>query len=549
MQSSAAQIKQRTNWLVLVRLVMITVLTVATFVVQRGEEALTLPLIILWQVIVSSYLVSLFYFFIKQYFDVKYMRWLAVSQIIWDVLISTALVYVTGGFKSFFTPLYTVNIVMAAVVLGTRTSYLIASICTIFFGILLNLEVNNIIPHLLEFSQHSTQPAAREVFGSIFLNMALFHLVAYGVGYLTERLQIAERNVEELEDLNQSILDSIVTAVITIDSHGSITSFNQSAEKAFSRREESVLGLDLAELLPELKNSFEHLQRNSTVNRMPDRALKIETSYFDQHRGQLVLLDVLVSPMRGDGYVIALQDITSIRSMEEQVKQNDRLAAVGKLAAGIAHEIRNPLASISGSIEMLSAESQLDANRKLMEIVIKETQRLNDLIGNFLLFAKPPKANVSNVDINRLINETLLLFRNHFQSAVINFDSSDEYIVAVDESQLRQVLWNLLINAVEASPDTPQIWLQIKRAEQEGQVELAIRDEGVGIGEDILGKIFDPFFTTKSSGTGLGLPMTAKILAGFGGSVRVVQPQNGTGVAFVITLNKIDADQEAVKYA
>ena len=254
------------------------------------------------------------------------------------------------------------------------------------------------------------------------------------------------------------------------------------------------------------------------------------------------------------GSILIFQDLTKLREMEEDLKRADRLAAIGKMAAGIAHEIRNPLASISGSIEILKDElGNAGPNKQLMGIILREVGRLNSLIEDFLLFARPISPGKEKIHLNPLVKEILKMFANSpdFNPQIrLETRYRDDLFIQGDPHQIRQVFWNLFINAAQAMPKGGELLVELSKNSSslpfsKGQAngEISISDTGVGIEENEIGKIFDPFFTTKERGTGLGLSIVHSILESYGGKIKV-QSQKGIGSVFSVYLPLVESTVE-----
>jgi signal transduction histidine kinase len=229
--------------------------------------------------------------------------------------------------------------------------------------------------------------------------------------------------------------------------------------------------------------------------------------------------------------------------MEEELKRADRLAAIGGLAAGLAHEIRNPLASISGSIEILKEERGNNPQKlRLMDIVLREVSRLNSLVEDFLLFARPSFPRKERIHLNRVVEEIIKMFTNNpdYSSGVkITNESKDDLFIQGDAQQIKQVFWNLIINAAQAMPSGGEVRVELRKNSSLplfpglSQGEIMISDTGMGIKEEDMGRIFDPFFSTKEDGTGLGLSIVHRIVEGHGGKVTV-RSQLGQGTSFTL---------------
>jgi two-component system sensor histidine kinase PilS (NtrC family) len=277
------------------------------------------------------------------------------------------------------------------------------------------------------------------------------------------------------------------------------------------------------------------------------------------HDRRKIYLGFSISPLTDPegsliGHTLIFQDITKFKEMEEQMKRVDKMAAVGALAAGMAHEIRNPLASLSGSIQMLKSELTLDDSQQhLMEITLRESERLNALITDFLLFAQPPQSHKILYPIGRVLEETLdLLIRSpsfHEGIQVLRPSRQEEIRVWVDPDQMKQVFWNLFINAAQSMSNGGKIQVQLGKGNALGAtnssvssqvrekewVRISIADSGNGIALEEKGKIFEPFFTTKENGTGLGLSIVHKIIENHNGLIKV-DSELGRGSVFTVFL-------------
>jgi two-component system sensor histidine kinase PilS (NtrC family) len=275
---------------------------------------------------------------------------------------------------------------------------------------------------------------------------------------------------------------------------------------------------------------------------------------FRKKNGDEIFLGFSVSQGQGGDVdkIIIFQDLTRLRSMEEQLRRDEKLKALGELSVGIAHEIRNPLASISGSIQVLKDEVTLEGeNRKLMEIVLRETGRLNILITDFLLFARPAREKRDIVDLNGIIDETIRIFSNCPEASRIRIvrDLDGAVLVKADARQLGQVFWNLFLNAAHAMSPAGTLTVSSRlshgfaRGEHKGlegteeppMVLVSVADTGGGIGKEDILRIFDPFFSTRESGTGLGLAIVHRIIESHGGRITV-ESTPGSGTVFSILL-------------
>jgi two-component system sensor histidine kinase PilS (NtrC family) len=385
--------------------------------------------------------------------------------------------------------------------------------------------------------------------------MIAFYLVAILSSYLAEQVRRKEEELKkriidyrQLERLYKHIVQNVVSGLITVDGEERITSFNRMAEEITGYKFEEVYQEEVDSLFPGLSAWSRSVGGNPGEGGNRLRFLRWETR-FARKDGARLILGFSISPLKDSvdremGNILIFQDLTRLREMEEHVKRSDRLAAIGKMAAGIAHEIRNPLASISGSIEILKEElGGSTQNQALMGIVLREVHRLNSLIADFLLFARPISPGRERIHLNRLIEEIFqMLSHSPDFNVLIRLDTEfeDELYIQGDPNQVRQVFWNLLINAAQAMPEGGMLRVRLRKGSPRALLpggrsygEVSVIDSGMGIGEEEIGKIFDPFFTTKEKGTGLGLSIVHSIVESYGGKIAV-QSQKGQGSVFSV---------------
>ena len=537
------------------RAVVATILLGATAFIQIKESQLFQQLSpqFLYLLIGFIYVLTILYAFLLR--RIKRLKVFAYGQLLGDVLFITILIYLTGGIESIFSWVYLLPIFGASTILYKRGGLFIASASTIFYGALLDLEYYQIIlpagsrlilPHEYKSSY---------VFYLLAMNMLAFYLVALLSAYLAEQLRRKEEELKEritdysqLEKLYEHIVQNVASGLITVNEKGLITSFNRMAEEITGFKWGEVYQKKIADLFPGfiIKESLSSVGMGKELAKIQQG--RWETK-FQRKDGTILTLGFSVSPLKDSndneiGTIFIFQDLTKIREMEEDLKRADRLAAIGTMAAGLAHEIRNPLASISGSIEILKEEMDGSGQSpKLMDIVLREIGRLDSLIADFLLFARPSSPQKNLVHLNKIITDLLQVINNNPECRPsINFFTKfeEEIYLLGDEQQLKQAFWNLLINALQAMPHGGEINITLRRVystdqNEPGQVEIIISDTGVGIAESDLDKIFNPFFTTKEQGTGLGLSIVHRIIEGHGGKITV-QSKLNKGTIFRITL-------------
>ena len=514
-----------------VRLLVGTALLTATAVLSLapggGENFPRRVEALLYVIIGSIYLGSLVSVWLLR--ARKYLALVAHGQIAGDIIAASGLVYLTGGAESVFTLLYPLAIVNAAISLGRRGALLGALLSGVAFCLLaVGMEHAWIAPPIA-FDDRPPLSTPRLLL-TLGANLSAFLLTAMLAAYLAQALQgarkelaKAETELKGLEALHESILQSALSGILTIDGNGTVLHMNRYGAELTGYRTDALHGEPLAQHFPDLAAAVAAAPRGET--------LLVNSS------GGTRVVNYASSPLTGrPGHVIVLQDLTELRRMEAAVRRADRLAALGKLAAGLAHEIRNPLASMCGSIALLGkAPGLAEKERRLMQIVFREGERLEALVSDFLAFARPPQPQLSDVNLPRLVQETLDVFRQDTAAKGLAVEEQIESDARVngDSGQLKQVLWNLLTNASDATDPGGIVRVRLRRAD--GYVALEVEDSGAGIPQDDLLRIFDPFFTTKSGGTGLGLAIVHGIVEAHGGEIAV-RSAPGRGSTFAVRL-------------
>ena len=545
----------RIQWLMLFRAVLVTLLLGATVIFQLRESPFfryvsPYPFYLL---ISFTYALTLLYALLLR--RIQRLKIFAYGQILGDVFFITLLIYVTGGIASIFFWLYFFSIFSAGTILYRRGGLWIASASSILYGTLLDLEYYGILLPPGSRELYPLDYQSTYVLYLITVNMIAFYLVAILSSYLAEQVRRKEEELKkriidyrQLERLYKHIVQNVVSGLITVDGEERITSFNRMAEEITGYKFEEVYQEEVDSLFPGLSAWSRSVGGNPGEGGNRLRFLRWETR-FARKDGARLILGFSISPLKDSvdremGNILIFQDLTRLREMEEHVKRSDRLAAIGKMAAGIAHEIRNPLASISGSIEILKEElGGSTQNQALMGIVLREVHRLNSLIADFLLFARPISPGRERIHLNQLIEEIFqMLSHSPDFNVLIRLDTEfeDELYIQGDPNQVRQVFWNLLINAAQAMPEGGMLRVRLRKGSPRALLpggrsygEVSVIDSGMGIGEEEIGKIFDPFFTTKEKGTGLGLSIVHSIVESYGGKIAV-QSQKGQGSVFSV---------------
>lgn len=543
------EIRAKLKWLMVLRVVIVTILLGASIVLQVRYGQFGKSTVAFSYLITSTYCLTILYSLLLP--RLKRIARFAYVQIMVDLLFETYLVYLTGGIESPFSPFYMITIIAASIVLRRRGGSLTASTAGILFGTLVDLQYFRLLPVVGESSYSNT-----ETLYLLFLNIVAYLTVAYLSGGLAEKLSLTEERLKEkatdlaqLKAFHEWVVQSMSSGLLTTDMEGKITSFNRAAEEIMVCRFESVKGQPWWEV-------FDAADLRSLIN--PEKPLT-GPIHFDRgcrrKDGVSLLLGMTVSPLKNEegrsmGGVWIFQDLTRIRQMEEEVERKKSLAMIGEMAAGMAHEIRNPLAALSGSMQVLHASLRLkdEEARRLMEIALKETERLNGIITAFLLYARPAPLNKKQCDINHLVMETVDLLRNS-QEYRKNIElrlslSPGQLCAVVDPDQIQQVFLNLSINAVEAMVPEGRLLVATrplttysdeKNTVGTSWVEVTFSDNGKGVQTSDLSKIFYPFFTTKERGSGLGLSIVHRIVEEHQGRIHV-DSRPGQGTRFTLLL-------------
>ena len=436
-----------------------------------------------------------------------------------DAAFITCLIYFTGTNQSIFLFLHLVNIILCGFVFQRSGALILALWTSILFSVLMVVG-----PDL----------KGQTLFFAVGLNNLAFFAVALLSGFLSEQLnfmgialQRQGKDIRALRNLNALIIDNIATGLVTIDKEGRVLLANRAAMDIIDPIRNDFIGLDIDVLIQGMKARITDLPFQSS-NRGESERFDMPFINIDDNP---LTLEVIVSklPASDDvvaGHILTFQDLTKMRRLESQMRQSEKMAAVGQLAAGIAHEIRNPLASMSGSIQLLGASfsGRQEEEQQLMKIVLREIDRLNNLITEFLDFVRPDTLRDEPVNLTAVVRDVLemLKFNKTLRADVEQvIDLQDVGEIAGHGDKLKQALLNIIINAYQAMNNTPTAKIEVSVRQEDKKVVVRIRDHGCGIDEKGLRKIFEPFHTTKPKGTGLGLAVTHKIIENHGGKIFV----------------------------
>jgi two-component system sensor histidine kinase PilS (NtrC family) len=496
------------------------------------------------RLVVFSFLFSVF-----SHFSLRIRRFrpfITYLQTIWDLLFATVLLLLTGGVTSPYSFLYLLSIMSAGLMLGRREAFHTASLCGILYGAIVDFQFFGLLAPIGLSQVAAQQLGEMRLIYSIFLNLMGFFLAALITGHLSalareseEALLAKSINYDELERLSSTIVSNVESGLLTITPEGRIRVFNRYAEELTGKSQADVYDLPLREVMPAMAGVVENVTMASNG----------EFVCEGPGGGGMILgySAVPFTDMHGDsaGVIMNFKDLTSIKQMEHALKRRDRLATLGELSARLAHEIRNPLAAMTGSVQLLAEHGSIvESDQRLLTIILREADRLNLLINEFLHYARPASPRKERIELRELVEDLRLLLASdqRFSGIVIVNLVPPNLVVEADENQLRQVLINLLHNAAEASPRDGSV--EIEAAVQTGGldgcegapvVRVSVTDSGAGISDEALLHLFEPFWTTKPLGTGLGLAIIYRIIEGHGGSITVESPLSG-GCRFTILL-------------
>jgi two-component system sensor histidine kinase PilS (NtrC family) len=434
--------------------------------------------------------------------------------------------------NSYFSTLYALPIIAASTLRLWRGGMLVGALSSaLYSGIVLTQYYGTPASPIVVVAENL--PPLRVAIYTLGLNVFGFLAVAALTGYLAEglrradaQLQQASSELADVQAFSRHVVDSLTSGLATTDMTGIVVTFNRAAENITGSTGGRAIGQPASAVLqlpPSLAGLFGPAAGRPTQTR-------VEYG-FTRHDGKQIEMGLSAAPLmtpRGEtGFILTFQDVTESRKVEREARVQQRLAAVGEMAAGIAHEIRNPLASMSGSIQILRQELALsDEQGQLMDIVIRESERLNETIRSFLAYARPQRQSMRHMDVRQVITDTATLLQNsaeRSESHRIAVDvPADGVMLQADEGQIRQIVWNLATNGLRAMPSGGTLTLAVTPPAGEApHVVISVSDEGVGIAPEDLEGIFQPFRGSFERGTGLGLAMVHRIVSDYSGEVKV----------------------------
>lgn len=537
-------------------LMLLRVLVVTGFIgaLIAFQKALTLPNIVpISFLIATTYLLTIIYAVSLRW--VKRLNRFCYLQIGGDILLEAGVIYITGGIDSPFSILFNFSIISASIILSRAGGYIIASLAAIVYGTMLDLQYFDMLTPIQIYPPSPMSKSGGYVFNIIYLNFCAFFVIAFLSGFLEEKLRHARAELMEksgslleLQAFHENVIHHMGDGLFTTDTGWRITSFNHAAEEIIGFREEEVKGRPVREIFPflEYRIPTHFMDAAHSTYRGEGKISRKEGGAVDVGITLSILLD---NEDHVKGCIAVFQDLTYLKEMEKKLVQTERLAAIGQMSASLAHEIRNPLASVSGSVQVLKGELDLSGpNLRLMDIVVEEAGRLSRIISQFLNFANPKPPELIDALIAPLIEDTVLLLENSpelIQGVEITTQLQDSNTLCpVDVGQIKQVLWNVCLNGIQAMPEGGRLMIKMekqamprlsenayhffmdgnKRDENKSKgpmLKITITDEGCGIGQEERMRIFEPFFSTKEKGSGLGLASVYRVIESHKGFIEL----------------------------
>lgn len=552
--STASKLTQKIQSLIIGRLLVIFLILVASWIWNSGRLKFSFDdfprgLFFVFLICVG---LTIAYFFILR-LSRNYAAQVRI-QFFFDALLITWLVWRTGDLTSPYITLYIVLISIASVFLTARETILTASVCVFFFTVL------SVLVSTGTLSSFGVTPSAEKIVQIIGFNGGALLLVGLLAARLSDRhasgeqLKETTKTLTNLRLLHERIIESIRSGLITTDLNGNIYTFNAAAAEITGYKSEEMIGKSIASLFSNIESSMSMSLETTETGEQPPR---FEADLMTPE-GFAVRVGYGISPLFSEmgettGLIITFQDLTEIRTMEESVRRKDRLAAVGRVAAGLAHEIRNPLGAMRGAIQVLDSQTPRGSSQaSLMEIILRESDRLNKIITNFLTYARPRVSNFSEIDVREAIGDTVLLLKhspdvkeNHKLETIL---PRSPVLLSADPTQLKQIFWNLARNALFAMPDGGILKVETEKIAF-NRVRIVFADTGCGMSPGQVERLFEPFSDSTTGGTGLGLSIVYQIIRDHNGTINVRSRENeGTIISIELPteFDKNDAADDAI---
>jgi len=531
-------------WLGRVRFLIITFL-IAVIVTVSQWTPFVLPVRTLILLAASWYVLAALDVMLRRKF--LEARWHAPLQIVLDLAIITGFVYASGAQDSYFVSLYLLAILMGSILFSRRGAFMVAGFSFVLLGCVVELMFYEVVPRT-----SASTPAARTLESWLGVYLLAFFAVAYLGSLLTQtihrkgaELELKNEALRDLQAFNRDIIESMRGGLLTTDLEGKILLLNRAGAEILGRGFGLLRGEEVADVFP----GFWPVDMDDAGGPV---ALRREIE-FRTPAGATRFVGLSISPLRTaqdqtTGFVFNFQDLTELKRLEREVSTKERMAALGRLSAAIAHEIRQPLTAMTGALKELARLAPLeDDDKKLVQIVSRESQRLNQIITEFLDYSREKSYSFADVDIVALIEETLLLLeRNAATAGKVRIErqfATRQLRARADRDAVKQVLWNLCNNALRAMPEGGVLSVGVR---PDGEwARISIRDTGVGLDPRTATRMFEPFQSGFVGGTGLGLAIVYQILQAHKGRIRV-ETAPGQGSEFIVELPRIAGARNAM---
>jgi len=536
-------------WMMVLRIVLYTLLLVIIYIFRSAQiNVIVLPPDLLTLLLLIVFLTTIFSAFFLLVYEGN-LRTFGFTQNLLDTCFVALLVFFSGSSRSIFTSVFFFPIVAGGLILPRKGGLVAAASATLLYGIILFLETYGLYPTYLREYLWVSAPNPMIILNHFAVQGLTFFLAAMLSAIFGSRLQKTEnalydsiKSFDQLSILYKQIFDNISTGIITIDAHYSITSANNAIEKITGLKPQSLIGRKLQLIFPGIellgnnnRLTTDFIKNDGSIVRIGYSHINIESSMSEQ------------SAQEPPHKIITLKDISEIEKLERQLRQTEKLAAVGMMSASIAHDFRNPLTAISGSAQVLANEYAAGGiatytNYQLTTIILRESNRLIDTIGDFLRFSRPEIATCSWFSLQGCIDEVLQVCKSDPtwpESAQIHCDFDRTTDIWADEKEIFTVFTHLILNGLSfCPPGNERITIRAREVNDfnnQDAIEISVQDNGPGIAEDIREQIFEPFFTTRAEGTGLGLAIVKQTITEHQGSIMVNSSQDG-GAIFSFTL-------------
>jgi PAS domain S-box len=539
---SEVSTKEKNKWrfffLIISRIVIVTLFLSITIFVDIKKQLFAIPQITIksfYFIAAASYFFSVIYILLYKF--LKHLKSNLYLQISVDIVLITFLFFVNSNAQIDYSLFYMLVIIYSVIFFGRKGGLIVASASSIFYGLILDIQFYKLMPFVSSIG-HDYYLTSADLLTNMVIHILSFYMLAILASIFVEQekktrslLEEKESEFNQLDLLFRSIVESVYTGVMTIDLLNTIKTFNKAAEEITGFPRAMVQNRRIEEVFPEFVPFF----NDETINEQSQNRMEIVTT---GNTGNIINLGLSVSPLKGKhdsqiGNILVFQDLTKIKQMESKLEKSRYMALIGEMAAGWAHEVRNPLAAITGSIELLKQGLKLDGtDKRLMEIVIRSKDQLENFARDFLLLARPVPLSRELVDINEVVEEVLefiKLNKDWADKIKIMKDLSESVVAPAKKDQVRQIINNLAINAIQAMEDGGVLSIETKMVtldDNKEYAEIKVSDTGCGIKEKDLNKIFEPFFTNKDKGTGLGLTIVNHIVDGYDGKVTVESIEN-----------------------